>query len=228
MTDIGALNQEPASEATAINSAGQVIGQSGSFAFIYQNGSIANIGSLGGFETVARAINGPGEVVGLTQDMYSDQIPFVFKDGTVRSLRDLIGTSTALLTDATGINDAGQIVCTGFSDTFHFYLLTPANPPTPPAPSPTPTVMPPSAASIAGKKKLSTAGTKYTVKGKAEGDVTSVTYRVGSKGPYKKAIGTTSWRFTAKLKPGKNIITVIVHGPGGDSAPAKITVSMAL
>jgi hypothetical protein len=39
------------------------------------------------------------------------------------------------------------------------------------------------------------------------------------------AAGTTSWHFTAKLKPGKNRITVTAHGHGGDSTPAKITIT---
>jgi hypothetical protein len=52
-----------------------------------------------------------------------------------------------------------------------------------------------------------------------------VTFRVGKKGAYKSAVLTGhSWKFKTKLKPGKNVVVVIAHGPDGDSAPAKATV----
>jgi hypothetical protein len=51
---------------------------------------------------------------------------------------------------------------------------------------------------------------------------TSVTCKVGSKGG--TATGTTAWQFTARLKKGKNLVTVTAKGPGGVSSPAKITV----
>ncbi len=76
---------------------------------------------------------------------------------------------------------------------------------------------------ITGKKNLTTTKPKLTIKGKATGQVTSVTYRIGSK-PAKKAKGTASWSIQAALKPGKNKLTVTAHGPGGDSAPARLTV----
>ncbi len=76
---------------------------------------------------------------------------------------------------------------------------------------------------IGGAKKVTTAKAKLTIKGKATGEVTSVTYRIGSK-LAKRAKGTASWSIKAALKPGKNKIAVTAHGSGGDSAPAKVTV----
>ncbi len=85
---------------------------------------------------------------------------------------------------------------------------------------------------ISGAKKLTTAKAKLTVKGKATGQVASVTYRIGGK-PARKAKGTASWKFTAALRPGPNKITVTAigtgstGGPGGpvlNSAPAKLTI----
>ncbi len=61
------------------------------------------------------------------------------------------------------------------------------------------------------------------ITGKATGDVSGVTYKVGTKAG--KAAGTTNWRFTAKLKPGKNVISVVATGPGGNSASKKITIT---
>jgi sugar lactone lactonase YvrE len=84
--------------------------------------------------------------------------------------------------------------------------------PTPPAPR----------LSISGKKKLSTSKAKATIRGSVSGSVTSVTYKLGRKSG--SASGTTGWKITAHLKPGKNVLTVTAHGPGGDSAPAKVVV----
>ncbi len=77
---------------------------------------------------------------------------------------------------------------------------------------------------ISGAKKVTTPKAKLTIKGSATGEVTSVTYRIGSK-PAKAAKGTGSWSIKVALKPGKNKITVTAHGPGGDSTPVKVTVT---
>jgi hypothetical protein len=92
---------------------------------------------------------------------------------------------------------------------------------------PAPVVENPAAAptvKISGKAKVTATKSKLAIKGTATGSVTSVTYMVGkSKGTAK---GTTAWNFTAKLKRGKNVVTVTAHGPGGASATAKITVTL--
>ncbi len=74
-------------------------------------------------------------------------------------------------------------------------------------------------------KTATTAAPSYLVKGKATGSITSVSYRVGKSGAFKKAAGTANWKFTAKLKPGKNEISVYATGPGGNSATKKITIT---
>ncbi len=77
---------------------------------------------------------------------------------------------------------------------------------------------------VTGKKKITTDKAKVVIRGTATGQVTSVTAKVGKKTV--KAAGTTSWKLTVKkLLPGKNKIAVTAHGPGGDSAPAKLTVT---
>jgi sugar lactone lactonase YvrE len=55
--------------------------------------------------------------------------------------------------------------------------------------------------------------------GTAVGEISTVTWRVGT-GSRKVATGTNRWRFRAPLKKGRNRITVIASGPGGNS-PAR-------
>ncbi len=112
---------------------------------------------------------------------------------------------------------AGYVVATDAENGVFYqpYVLTPVAPPPPPA---RPTVL------IKGKKKITTAKATLAIKGSAGGAVTSVAYRVGKMRAYKTAKGTAAWKFQAKLRPGRNKILVIARGPGGDSAPAKLTV----
>jgi probable HAF family extracellular repeat protein len=94
-------------------------------AFLYSDGAMRDIGSLGGAFTEARALNEAGMVVGYST--YADDVPgfdfssaFLYRDGTmfdVNLLIDRPGEWT--VTDAAGINDAGQIAayaCTAFGD----------------------------------------------------------------------------------------------------------------
>lgn len=87
-----------------------------------------------------------------------------------------------------------------------------ASTPTPPAPG----------LAISGKKKIKTAKGTLVLKGSASGSVTSVTYQIGRKSG--SAAGTNGWKITAHLKPGKNIVTIVAHGPGGNSAPVKVVI----
>ena len=76
---------------------------------------------------------------------------------------------------------------------------------------------------VTGKKKIVTALPKIVVKGRAIGTVSSVTYKLGKS--TRTANGTTAWKLTALLKPGRNTLTIIAHGPDGDSAPVKVVVT---
>jgi hypothetical protein len=78
---------------------------------------------------------------------------------------------------------------------------------------------------ILGKRNRSTTKSKLLIKGTAKDYITTVSYRVGKTGAFKKAVGTATWHFTAKLKPGKNTVTVVAAGEGGKSVPTKITVT---
>ena len=90
VTDLGLLRGYGATQATAANSSGVVIGQAydhgsslnpASAAFIYQNGQMTNIGTLGGSNTLATAINSSGEVVGNSNDH-----AFVYQNGHMTDL----------------------------------------------------------------------------------------------------------------------------------------------
>ena len=65
ITDLGTLPGSTSSIATAINNSGQVVGNSGDHAFLWQNGVMTDLGTLpGSTSSTATAINNSGQVVG--------------------------------------------------------------------------------------------------------------------------------------------------------------------
>ena len=123
------------SQAYAINSNGQVTGlaytkNGNAHAFITRpSGKLKDLGSIGGkFGTTwGFAINDSGVVVG--QGTYKDTYHAFMYDGTrIKDLNKLVPKGTGwVLLEARGINNAGQIVCTGMraDGTQHMFLLTP-------------------------------------------------------------------------------------------------------
>ena len=120
----------PSSWANAINNNQQIAGASYIdddilHAFLYEQGAMRDIGSLGGAITEARGLNDAGWVVGYST--YADDVPgidfssaFLYRDGAMFDLNLIVerpGVWSIL--DAYGINDAGQIAataCTEFGD----------------------------------------------------------------------------------------------------------------
>ena len=94
-----------------------------------------------------------------------------------------------------------------------------------PTPNPTPASAPPAAPKIQGKTKLFTAASKITIKGTLAAPGAHVEYKVGN-GKYVKAKGGAFWKFTARLKLGKNTIYIRSYDPatGKISALKKIVV----
>lgn len=82
------------------------------------------------------------------------------------------------------------------------------------------TVAPPR---ITGRVPRATTATKLPLRGTASDPVgiSAVQYRLGGKGPIRTASGTTSWRFTAKLRPGSNKIEVVAFDGVGNMSPLK-------
>lgn len=124
MSDIGTLGGAQAA-AYDINSTGQIVGSSldstGSWhGFLYTSGLMISLGPVG---SSAYSINDDGEVVG-----NANGHAVIFNGSTATDLNTLIPPNSGwVLTDATGINNAGQIVGTGtFNGYTHAYLLTPS------------------------------------------------------------------------------------------------------
>ena len=124
---LGGLNSFPAS----INASGAIVGYSNtatgeSDAFLYDNGTMQNLGTLGGSYSYATAINNNGQIVGDAATASGDEHVFLYTNGTVQDLNSLIAPSSGWVLDqATGINDAGQIVGNGmFNRQNHAFLYS--------------------------------------------------------------------------------------------------------
>jgi probable HAF family extracellular repeat protein len=134
MTDLGTLGG-PQSSAYAINDMGQIVGwaqtsSDATHAFLYNRGKMIDLGGYN-IDTVAEAINSAGVIVGQTYGVDNVGYPFyhafIYTGGTFQDLNNLVPPASGLvLTDATGINDMGQIVCDGYNTTngqTHAFLL---------------------------------------------------------------------------------------------------------
>ena len=94
-----------------INNSRQIVGQSTGgapqHAFLYKNASWVDLGTLGGNESIARAINDSGQIVGLSYTITNDFLhAFLYENGTMMDIGSLGGNPT----QAWDINNSGQIV----------------------------------------------------------------------------------------------------------------------
>jgi probable HAF family extracellular repeat protein len=131
MTDLGQLGTALGETyAYAVNSSGEVVGISGNSAFLYDSTGMHDLNVPTVTSAAAYAINDEGTIVG-----QSSTYAFIDQNGVVSDLNTLIPSGTGWqLTDATGINNAGQIVGTGWiNGVQQAFLLNPV----PTAPSPT-------------------------------------------------------------------------------------------
>jgi probable HAF family extracellular repeat protein len=138
MEDLGDLaGHSGSSVGYAINDLGQITGQletvdGGQYAFLYSNGVMQDLGLHSGLYgySVGLGINSNGDVVG-SSFSYDDghQRAFLYSGGVMRDLNTLLpANSKWFLYEATGINDSGQIVGTGYYDGMsqsQAYLLNP-------------------------------------------------------------------------------------------------------
>ena len=88
----------------------------------------ASLGSLGGTNGVANALNNSNQVVGWSQIANGAQHAFLYANGSMQDLNSLIPSSSGfVLTSAVGIDSAGDIVAYGTSPSGQTdeYLLTP-------------------------------------------------------------------------------------------------------
>ena len=97
----------------------QITGNSAEHAFLYDNGSMQDLGTLGGSNSAADAINASGQVVGRSEKEVGSIYSFAFLyDGV--SMLDLcvlvgcVGAGWDFFEGAFGINDNGDITGLGY------------------------------------------------------------------------------------------------------------------
>ncbi|MHC4070054.1 MAG: hypothetical protein ACYSR8_10870 [Planctomycetota bacterium] len=122
--DLGTLESDPESKAFGINDYGQVVGYSGNVqgpeagrrAFLWDNGTMLNLGTLGGNHSEAYAINNHSQVVGRSNLSSAewDVRGFVWENGLMIDL----GTLQGGWTEAHGINNLAQVVGYTGADAF--------------------------------------------------------------------------------------------------------------
>jgi probable HAF family extracellular repeat protein len=129
--NLGTLPGTSGSAAFAINESGQAVGVSVTFndadtATLWTDGSVKNLGALSpNFYSSASSINDAGQVVGWSDP---DGQAALWNDGTVIDLNtDISSLYRWILTDATAINDGGQIAGYGLNPLGQYegFLLTP-------------------------------------------------------------------------------------------------------
>jgi probable HAF family extracellular repeat protein len=135
--DLGTLGSDSGlnSSAVGINDHGQVVGSSEvvpnvTHAFLYSGAKMQDLGTLGGTNSYALGINNLGEVVG-SFDIAGSYMShgFVYIGGRTFDLNNLLAANPVgwIITEADGVNEAGQIAATGVltGGPEHALLLTP-------------------------------------------------------------------------------------------------------
>lgn len=129
MQDIGTLPfPSPFAIANAINNRGQIVGSSGQFGpgdppehpFLYANGVMTDLGTLGGNSSAALGINDLGQVVGYSNIPTGLHVShaFLYSNGVLSDLEGQVGAGVSIAND---INNRGEIV--GESDGLGAFIL---------------------------------------------------------------------------------------------------------
>lgn len=84
--------------------------------------------------------------------------------------------------------------------------------------------LPPPTLKVTGPKVLKTKKPSVTIRGTSSNAI-EVDYELNGSGIYGVAKGVSSWSFKAKLKPGRNVISVYAIGEYEDSNPVTIKVT---
>ncbi len=123
MTQLPVLGTNTNNGANDVNAQGDAVGWSGAVndvrpVFYPASGGVLDLGSLGGTDSSAFAMNDAGDAVGYSYTPGNQsRHAFVYKDGFLRDLNERIPADSGWeLIAATGINDAGRIVGYGCKD----------------------------------------------------------------------------------------------------------------
>jgi probable HAF family extracellular repeat protein len=108
--------------ATGLNNAGQVIGNGYSASgddyqgFVYAAGAVHLLTAPGSVQSYAESINNAGDVVGSIVNTDKTVWPYLYRNGTMTNLNSLPGVAESgwVLTTASKINNAGQILAAGY------------------------------------------------------------------------------------------------------------------
>lgn len=131
VTDLGTLGGDDNSEAYAINTRGQIVGVSGSYGFLFENGTMTALNppsGTGGVGTWANGIDDAGDIVGYTLIPVlpggAQDVATLWHGTTALDLNTLIGSALPPGTLAVGvaISDNGRILAASNES---YYVLTP-------------------------------------------------------------------------------------------------------
>ncbi len=112
VTDLGTLSSNGYSVARAVNATAEVTGAAGnnnsnlSDVFLYNDGMMTSLGTLGGNSGIGNGINASGQVAGYSQNASQTYRAFLSTGTTLSDIGDLGGGSAV----AYALNDLGQVV----------------------------------------------------------------------------------------------------------------------
>ncbi len=118
MSDLGSLEAGGSSHASDINDSGLVVGWASlaghDRAFVSSGGGMTMLGTLGGANSLANAVNLYGVIVGNADTGTSETHAFVYNDGVMTDLAPFLSTlGITGFSEALGINELGDIVGSG-------------------------------------------------------------------------------------------------------------------
>jgi probable HAF family extracellular repeat protein len=132
MTDMGGLGftEDGGDVPVSVNNAGWAAGRcrvafAGIHGCVWHDGLVDDVGTLDGTWSEAHSINDSNVVVGSAGFPRSTGHAFVWKDGVMTDLNDLVALHGVLLIDAVAINAAGQILVRGYDTQYRHYVLDP-------------------------------------------------------------------------------------------------------